>query len=96
MTDDEAARNAGEDVDNPPAEASFWADAVLSPPMPPKVSVSIRLRRDVLDFFKLAGPGYQTRINDVLEAYVRHRKRQAAKKGQTARSDGPANRRAAG
>ena len=32
----------------------------------PKVAVSIRLDRDVLDRFKATGPGWQTRINDAL------------------------------
>ena len=32
----------------------------------PKVAVSLRLDRDILDFFKRSGPGWQTRINDAL------------------------------
>jgi len=32
--------------------------------------VSLRLDSDVVDFFKAQGPGYQTRMNDVLRAYV--------------------------
>lgn len=30
----------------------------------------MRLDDDVLDFFKRGGPGYQSRINAVLRAYV--------------------------
>ena len=33
----------------------------------PKVRISIYLSRAVLDKFKATGPGWQTRINDVLE-----------------------------
>jgi uncharacterized protein (DUF4415 family) len=36
----------------------------------PKKSTTIRLNADVLDFFKAQGKGWQTRINDVLQAYV--------------------------
>ena len=31
----------------------------------------MRVKRSVLDFFKAPGKGYQTRINRVLESYVR-------------------------
>jgi uncharacterized protein (DUF4415 family) len=37
--------------------------------------VSIRLDRDVLDWFRARGPRYQSRINAVLRAYVRARER---------------------
>jgi uncharacterized protein (DUF4415 family) len=37
--------------------------------------VSLRLDRDVLDWFKRQGKGYQTKINAVLRAYVRTRSR---------------------
>lgn len=33
----------------------------------PKVPVSIRLDRDVLERFKATGPGWQSRINDALK-----------------------------
>lgn len=32
----------------------------------PKKPVSIRLDPDLLDFFKSSGPGWQTRVNDIL------------------------------
>lgn len=38
-------------------------------PLPPKASISLRLDRDVLQWFKAQGPGYQTRINAVLRAF---------------------------
>jgi uncharacterized protein (DUF4415 family) len=38
-------------------------------PAPPKASISLRIDRDVLDWFKAQGPGYQTRINMVLRAF---------------------------
>jgi uncharacterized protein (DUF4415 family) len=36
---------------------------------PKKVLICLRLDRDVLDWFKSKGPGYQTRINTVLRAF---------------------------
>jgi uncharacterized protein (DUF4415 family) len=38
-------------------------------PLPTKSSISLRLDRDVLEWFKAQGPGYQTRINTVLRAF---------------------------
>jgi uncharacterized protein (DUF4415 family) len=40
----------------------------LKPP-PPKVSISLRIDADVLEWFKAQGEGYQTRINAVLRAF---------------------------
>lgn len=37
---------------------------------PVKRAVAIRLDADVLDFFKAAGRGYQTRMNAVLRSYM--------------------------
>ena len=34
-----------------------------------KVTISIRLDEDVLTWFKKQGPGYQTKINEVLKMY---------------------------
>lgn len=42
----------------------------------------MRIDRDVLDFFKSQGRGYQTRINAVLRSYME------AKRGQTAGPSG--------
>ena len=36
----------------------------------PKQSVTLRVDRDVLDFFRAGGKGYQTRMNAVLRAYM--------------------------
>ena len=38
-------------------------------PLPPKSSISLRIDRDVLEWFKAQGPGYQTKINAVLRAF---------------------------
>ncbi|MDN5871745.1 MAG: BrnA antitoxin family protein [Nitrococcus sp.] len=38
-------------------------------PLPAKEAISLRVDRDVLEWFKAQGPGYQTRINAVLRAF---------------------------
>jgi uncharacterized protein (DUF4415 family) len=53
------------------------------PPRPTKERVNIRLDRDVLDFFRATGPGYQTRINEVLKVFVR-RSRPSEKRRRSA------------
>jgi len=47
----------------------FWDDAVVVTP-PPKEAISLRVDRDVLDWFRSHGPGYQTRMNAVLRSYM--------------------------
>jgi uncharacterized protein (DUF4415 family) len=44
-------------------------------PPEPKQGVHIRLDRVVLRWFRAQGPGYQTRINAVLRAFVAARER---------------------
>ena len=46
----------------------FWNKAVVKR-AEPKAQVTIRLDREVLDWFKAQGKGYQSRINAVLRAY---------------------------
>ncbi len=50
-----------------------WGEAVLVIPEP-KQPISLRLDRDVIDFFKSQGKGYQTRMNAVLRAYMEAKK----------------------
>jgi uncharacterized protein (DUF4415 family) len=45
----------------------------------PKKDVHIRLDPAVLRWFKAQGPGYQTRINEVLRSFVQARQRANAK-----------------
>lgn len=40
----------------------------------PKTLVSLRIDPDILEFFRAGGPGYQSRMNAVLRAYVEHRR----------------------
>lgn len=50
-----------------------WTHAVIGLP-PRKQDIHIRLDADVLDWFKSTGKGYQTRINNVLRAFVESRR----------------------
>jgi len=55
--------------------ADFWDDAELVWPAA-KQAISLRVDRDVLEWFRAQGPRYQSRINAVLRTYmtrVRHR-----------------------
>ncbi len=60
--------------DIPETDADFWANAKLREPDRTQ-HVTLRVKRSVLDHFKAGGKkGYQTRINAVLESYVRAQK----------------------
>lgn len=53
----------------PVADAEWFRRARIVLPEP-KQAVSLRVDREVLDWFKRQGPGYQTRMNAVLRAYA--------------------------
>jgi uncharacterized protein (DUF4415 family) len=55
--------------DIPEQRKAFFKRAMLRLPEP-KTAVTIRLDRQVLNWFKTKGPGYQTRINALLRAYM--------------------------
>ena len=70
MPDSQVEANAASDQDNAPTDAMFWADVDMQETDTRKVPIHIRVDPDVLQYFKKDGPGYQTRINRVLEQYV--------------------------
>ena len=49
---------------------AFWQQAELVEPDLTE-QITLRVKRSVLAYFKASGKGYQTRINRVLESYVR-------------------------
>ena len=59
--------------DIPELDETFWQRAELLEP-DRTVQITMRVKRSVLTYFKAAGKGYQTRINRVLESYVRARR----------------------
>lgn len=65
-----------EDIDFseiPPITDEMWAKGVLRKnfvPIPRKRQLTLRIDNDVIDFFKEQGRGYQTKINQLLRAYM--------------------------
>lgn len=51
-------------------DETFWQQAKLIEPDRTE-QITLRVKRSVLAYFKASGKGYQTRINRVLESYVR-------------------------
>ena len=72
MSQDEVERLADEE-DGPLPEG--WEETIVLGIPEPKQGVHIRLDADVLRWFKAQGPGYQTRINAVLRAFMAARQR---------------------
>jgi uncharacterized protein (DUF4415 family) len=73
MTEDELEASIAADPDDV-HELIDWTQAVERMP-PRKREIHIRIDEDVLDWFRQAGRGYQTRINNVLRAFMESRKR---------------------
>jgi len=67
--DAEIVKAARSDPDAAVLPRAFWDKALVMSPRG-KRQVTLRLDVDVLDFFKKAGRGYQTKINRVLRAFV--------------------------
>jgi len=44
-------------------------------PIPPKKQLTLRVDSDVVEWYKKQGPGYQTRINSLLRAYMKEHER---------------------
>ena len=66
----DALKNKDIDFSDIPEQGkAFFKRAVLRLPEP-KTAVTIRLDQQVLEWFKAKGPGYQTRINALLRAYM--------------------------
>jgi len=58
--------------DIPELDEGFWERAEFVEPDRTD-QITMRVKRSVLAYFKAPGKGYQTRMNRVLESYVRHR-----------------------
>jgi uncharacterized protein (DUF4415 family) len=76
-TDIEALRKMkDEDIDFsdiPKTTPEFWAKAVVRKGLKPvmrKQQITLRIDKDVLEFFKAEGEGYQTKINQLLRSYM--------------------------
>jgi len=59
--------------DIPATTREFWEMAQVVRPKAKK-AISLRIDKEVLEWFKAQGKGYQARINAVLKAYVEAQK----------------------
>ena len=79
VSDAEIARTAPPELADLPDD--FWAEPALVLPVA-KQTISLRVDEDVLDWFRISGPRYQSRMNAVLRSYMayvrRHRSREGA------------------
>ena len=56
--------------DIPELDDDFWRNAELVEPDRTE-QITLRVKRSVLAYFRASGKGYQSRMNRVLESYVR-------------------------
>jgi uncharacterized protein (DUF4415 family) len=64
--------------DNPEVPAEMFARGVVRrglKPIPPKKQLTLRIDSDVVEWYQKQGPGYQTRINALLRAYMKEHQR---------------------
>jgi uncharacterized protein (DUF4415 family) len=73
-TPEEVERQAAEDGDIRP---EGWEETAIMGLPPRKEAVNLRIDADVLEWFRRTGRGYQTRINNVLRAFVESRRHMA-------------------
>ena len=69
MSEEAIDKSAKSDHENPRWTKKMLEHATLRMPQR-KVPVHMYIDEDVIDWFKLKGRGYQTRINSVLKSYV--------------------------
>ena len=78
-TNKRSTRHVSERGDAPDLSTDGWPEKFARvsvrrgrPPLAkPKVSTTIRLSQDVIDHFKAAGRGWQTRIDNALRDWIR-------------------------
>jgi uncharacterized protein (DUF4415 family) len=69
MTDDDIVRAVESDPTMAPIGSIDWDKASLVIPPTAKDVITLRLDHDLLEWLRSTGPGYQTRINQVLRAW---------------------------
>lgn len=73
LTSRQTAAARDQDIDFseiPELDDNFWRNAELVEPDRTE-QVTLRVKRSVLAYFRASGKGYQSRMNRVLESYVR-------------------------
>lgn len=64
--------------DNPEVPAEMFARGIVRrglKPVPRKKQLTLRVDGDVVEWYQKQGPGYQTRINSLLRAYMEEHQR---------------------
>ncbi len=71
--------------DIPPLTSEDFARGVVRYGLVPrtKKQLTLRVDSDVLDWFRMQGRGYQSRINALLRAYMEEHRRQHAGRGRS-------------
>jgi uncharacterized protein (DUF4415 family) len=67
MTDEDIAKAVADDPDAPPLDVDWDKASIVIPPG--KDIITLRLDRDILEWLRAQGKGYQTLINQVLRAF---------------------------
>ena len=78
LTPDQIAAIQDKDIDFsdiPELDDNFWQEAEVKFPDLTE-QVTLRVKGSVFAYFQASGKGYQTRINQVLESYVRRKESQ--------------------
>ncbi len=75
-TEADIARDIADDPDWRDVPHDWYLTAELVMPGPKKL-LSLRVDVDIIEWFKQQGPGYQTRMNAALKAYMNARKKTA-------------------
>jgi uncharacterized protein (DUF4415 family) len=73
-------RTRNDATPGPALPDDFWKQAKVVYPEAPKEPTTIRYDRDMLEWFKQQGRGYQTRMNAVLRSYYEAHKDEPAPK----------------
>ncbi len=77
FTDNDIARAIEEDRDAFEVQAEGLDDAVIVMPARHKERITARFDKDVVDWYKEQGKGYQSRMNAVLRAYFEAQQKKA-------------------
>ena len=75
MTEAQIARTSPPELADLPE--NFWDDAQVVVPEA-KQAISLRVDREVLEWFRRTGPRYQTRINAILRTFMNRMQKRAA------------------
>lgn len=70
MTDKEIEHSINANPDTTPLLTKEWFERAELYNQPQKAMVSLRMDKRVVEWFKHQGKGYQSRMNNVLKAYV--------------------------